>query len=280
MPVRLGGPVFVQTNDPVELARAHRKLGYRSAYCPGVSLEDKQRIREIEKAFKEADVVIAEVGAWVNILDVNEEKRKQNLETVCRGLALADEIGALCCVDIAGSFNPERWDGPHPDNLSQKAFDMTVENVRYILNNVKPKRSKFVLEMMPWVIPDSPDSFLELIKAIDDDGFGVHLDPVNLINSPRRYYENGKLLEECFQKLGKWIVSCHAKDTILTDQLTTHINEARPGTGNLDYRTYLKGLNSLPQNAPLLIEHLSTAEEYDLAREYIFSIGKEIGISF
>lgn len=280
MPVRLGGPVFVQTNDPVELARAHRKLGYRSAYCPGVSLEDKQRIREIEKAFKEADVVIAEVGAWVNILDVNEEKRKQNLETVCHGLALADEIGALCCVDIAGSFNPERWDGPHPDNLSQKAFDMTVENVRYILNNVKPKRAKFVLEMMPWVIPDSPDSFLELIKAINNNGFGVHLDPVNLINSPRRYYENGKLLEECFQKLGKWIVSCHAKDTILTDQLTTHINEARPGTGNLDYRTYLKGLNSLPQNAPLLIEHLSTAEEYDLAREYIFSIGKEIGISF
>lgn len=280
MPVRLGGPVFVQTNDPVELARAHRKLGYRSAYCPGVSLEDKQRIREIEKAFKEADVVIAEVGAWVNILDVNEEKRKQNLETVCRGLALADEIGALCCVDIAGSFNPERWDGPHPDNLSQKAFDMTVENVRYILNNVKPKRAKFVLEMMPWVIPDSPDSFLELIKAINNNSFGVHFDPVNLINSPRRYYENGKLLEECFQKLGKWIVSCHAKDTILTDQLTTHINEARPGTGNLDYRTYLKGLNSLPQNAPLLIEHLSTAEEYDLAREYIFSIGKEIGISF
>ncbi len=280
MSVRLGGPVFVQTNDPVELARAHRKLGYRAGYCPGVSLEDKQRIKEIEKAFKEEDVVIAEVGAWVNIMDVNEEKRKQNLETVCRGLALADEVGALCCVDIAGSFNPERWDGPHPDNLSQKAFDITVENVRYILNSVKPKRSKFVLEMMPWVIPDSPDSFLELIKAIDHDGFGVHLDPVNLINSPRRYYENGKLLEECFQKLGKWIVSCHAKDTILTDQLTTHINEARPGTGNLDYRTYLRGLNSLPQNPPLLIEHLSTSEEYDLAREYIFSVGKEIGISF
>ena len=280
MSVRLGGPVFVQTNDPVELARDHRKLGYRAAYCPGVSLEDKQRIKEIEKAFKEEEVVIAEVGAWVNIMDVNEQKRKENLETVCRGLALADEVGALCCVDIAGSFNPERWDGPHPDNLSQKAFDMTVENVRYILNNVRPKRSKFVLEMMPWVIPDSPDSFLELIKAIDDDGFGVHLDPVNLINSPRRYYENGKLLDECFQKLGKWIVSCHAKDTILTNQLTTHINEARPGTGNLDYRTYLKGLNSLPQNPPLLIEHLSTAEEYDLAREYIFSVGKEIGISF
>ncbi|MEK7399596.1 MAG: TIM barrel protein [Candidatus Poribacteria bacterium] len=280
MSVRLGGPVFIQTSDPVELAKAHRKLGYRSAYCPSVSLEDKQRITAIEKAFKAEDVVIAEVGVWTNIMDVDEAKRKQNLENVCRGLALADEIGALCCVDIAGSLNPERWDGPHPDNISQKAFDMTVENVRYILNSAKPKRAKFVLEMMPWVIPDSPDSFLELIHAINNSGFGVHLDPVNLVNSPRRYYENAKLLEECFTKLGKWIVSCHAKDTQLTNQLTTHINEARPGTGNLDYKTYLRGLESLPQNPPLMIEHLSTEEEFTLAREYIMSVGKEIGISF
>jgi len=164
MPVRLGGPVFSQTNDPVELAKAHRKLGYRSAYCPPLSLEDKQRITSVEKAFKAEDVVISEVGVWNNMMDVDEGKRKQNLENVCRGLALADEVGAFCCVDIAGSFNPERWDAPHPDNISQKAFDMTLENVRYILNSVKPKRAKFVLEMMPWVIPDSPDSFLELLN--------------------------------------------------------------------------------------------------------------------
>lgn len=280
MSIRLGGPVFYQTSDPVELAKAHRKLGYRSAYCPSVSIDDRQRIKEIEKAFKEEDVIIAEVGAWVNIMDIDEVKRKKNLETVCLGLALADEIGALCCVDIAGSLNPERWDGPHPDNISQKAFDMTVENVKYILNSVKPKRAKFVLEMMPWVIPDSPDSFLELINAVNDPGFGVHLDPVNLINSPRRYYENAKLLDECFTKLGKWIVSCHAKDTKMGDQLTTHISEARPGTGNLDYKAYLRGLESLPQKPPLMIEHLSTEEEYTLAREYIMSVGKEIGISF
>lgn len=279
MAIRLGGPAFNQSDDPVELARAHRKLGYRAAYCPRVALEDKQKIAEIEKAFKAEDVLIAEVGVWVNIMDTDEEKRQKNLETVCRGMALADEVGALCCVDIAGSLNPERWDGPHPDNLSQKAFDLTVENIRYILDSVKPKRSKFVLEMMPWVIPDSPDSFVEIIEAVDRPGLAVHLDPVNLINSPKRYYENSKLLEECFKKLGKWITSCHAKDSLLMNQLTTHINEVRPGTGGLDYRTYLRGLEALPQDAPLLIEHLKGAEEYDLAREYIVSVGEEIGVS-
>ncbi len=58
------------------------------------------------------------------------------------------------------------------------------------------------------------------------------------------------------------------------------ISEARPGTGDLDYRTYLRRLEALPQDASLLIEHLSTAEEYDLARECIFSVGEELGISF
>ena len=280
MAIRLGGPVFNTSDDPVELARAHRKLGYRAAFCPGVALEDKQKIAAIEKAFKAEDVVIAEVGVWINIMHHDEAGRKKNLDSVCRGLALADEVGALCCVDIAGSFNPDRWDAPHPDNVSQKAMDMTVENIRYILDSVKPKRAKFVLEMMPWVIPDSPDSFLEIIEAVDDPGLAVHLDPVNLINSPRRYYGNKELLEECFEKLGKWIVSCHAKDSILANDLTTHISETRPGTGGLDYKTYLRGLEALPQDAPLLIEHLGSAEEYDLAREHIFSVGAETGISF
>jgi len=281
MAVRLGGPIFNSSDDPVELARAHRKLGYRAAYCPPVALENGQKIAAIRKAFAAEDVVIAEVGRWVNIMDTNAEQRRKNLETVCQGLALADEVGALCCVDIAGSFNTENWAGPHPDNVSQKAFELTVENVRYILDTVKPKKAKFVLEMMPWTIPDSPDNFLDIMRAVNNPGFGVHLDPVNLINSPKRYYENSTLLEECFEKLGKWIVSCHAKDSLLPDDhYTAYFKEVRPGTGSMDYRTYLRGLESLSQDAPLLIEHLATAEEYNLAKEYIFSVGEEIGISF
>ena len=37
--VRLGGPIFTDTNDPAEMARAHRRLGYNAAYCPKVECE-------------------------------------------------------------------------------------------------------------------------------------------------------------------------------------------------------------------------------------------------
>ena len=279
-PIRLGGPSFAKTDDPEALALAHRKLGYRAAYCPGVALKDTDRIRALSEAFAKHDVVIAEVGRWCNLLDADPEKRRQNLETVTEGLALAEAIGARCCVDIAGSFSTTSWFGPHPDNLSPKFFDAAVENARKIIDAVKPKRARFSYEVMGWALPDSPDSYVKLVKAVDRPAFGVHLDPCNLVNSPEKFYHNTALLNECFDKLGRWIVSCHAKDLTWDVEMNVHFREVAPGKGSLDYATYLKRLAELPQNAPLMLEHLSTAEEYAGAREHIFEVGRKAGLSF
>ena len=89
-PIRLGGPIFLKSTDPVALAREHRRLGYSAAYCPNVKLEDKVRIKAIEKAFAAENVIIAEVGAWRNLLDLDPQKRKANQEFVTERLALAD----------------------------------------------------------------------------------------------------------------------------------------------------------------------------------------------
>ena len=42
--------------------------------------------------------------------------------------------------------------------------------------------------MMGWSLPDSPDSYLKMMKAVDRETFAVHLDPCNLVNSPARFY--------------------------------------------------------------------------------------------
>lgn len=279
-PLRLGGPAFAKTTDPDELALAHRKLGYRAAYCPGVSVQDTDKIGTYAEAFARHDVVISEVGRWVNLLDADSEKRRQNLQTVTDGLALAEAIGALCCVDIAGSFNPTSWFGPNPDNLSQKHFDASVENARKIIDAVKPARAKFCYEVMGWAWPDSPDHYLKMIKAVDRKAFAVHLDPCNLVNCPEKFYHTTALLNECFDKLGRWIVSCHAKDLTWDVEMNLHFREVPPGKGALDYATYLKRLASLPHSPPLMLEHLATAEDYAGAREHIFAVGRKAGLGF
>lgn len=279
-PIRLGGPIFANTSDPEELALAHRKLGYRAAYCPGVNLNDSARIRALADAFAKHDVVISEVGRWCNLLDPNTEAQRKNLQTVTEGLALAEAIGALCCVDIAGSYSTSSWFGPHPENLSPKCFDAIVENARRIIDAVKPKRARFCYEMMGWSLPDNPDNYLKLIKAVDRPAFAVHLDPCNAVNTPEKFYNNTVLLNECFDKLGKWIVSCHAKDLAWEVEMNIHFKEVLPGKGSLDYKTYLKRLAQLPHNPPLMLEHLSTAEEYTTAREHIFKTGSDCGLKF
>lgn len=141
--IRLGGPIFLKSDDPVALAREHRRLGYSAAYCPQASVNDTDRIRAIRQAFAAEDVAIAEVGAWRNMLDPNPAKRAANLAYVTERLAVADAVGARCCVDIAGSFNPTVWYGPHPKNLSQEFFDLTVENCRRVIDAVKPRQTTF-----------------------------------------------------------------------------------------------------------------------------------------
>src|ERR1700748_1751537 len=278
--IRLGGPIFLKSDDPEELAREHRRLGYSAAYCPETKATDTERIRAIGSAFAKQDVIIAEVGAWKNMLDPDSEKRRANLEYVVERCALAEAVGARCCVDIAGSYNPTVWYGPNPKNLSKEFFDATVANCRHIIDAIKPKRTKFTIEMMGWSLPDGPDAYLKLIRAVDRPAFGVHMDVCNGVNSPQRFYENSAFIGECFRVLGPWITSCHAKDLAWITELNVHFQEVVPGKGQIDYGRYLLELSRLPGHVPLMLEHLKTPEEYQAGANYIRRIGKGRGLTF
>lgn len=279
--IRLGGHGVPAdpAGDPAEFARAHRTFGYAAAYCPPVELTDKDRLRAIETAFATADVKIAEIGIWKNLTAIEPEIRAAHLDRACDCLAIADEVGAGCAVSYIGTYAPGSDYAPHPKNMGQDAFDLAVETARTIIDRVRPKRARFALEMMQYALPDSVDCYLDLIKAIDRPAFAAHLDPVNLIMTPRTYFENGKLIRECFEKLGPWIVSCHAKDITLHHQAALHLDEVMIGEGVLDYREFLVQLEKLGGEVPLMIEHYRDWE-YAHARDMIFKVGDEIGIPF
>ena len=273
--MRLGAPIE-KTNSPEEWIAALQSAGYRAAYCPVDNTTDSVTIADYASAAQQADIVIAEVGAWSNPISPDENIRQEAIEKCQRQLALADEIGARCCVNIAGSRGTE-WARPHQDNLIQDTFDLIVETTRLIIDAVQPKRTFFTLEAMPWIFPDSPENYLELIQAIDREQCAVHLDPVNMINCPRRYFDNTGFLKSCFSILGPYIKSCHAKDIIMSNDLTVHLDEVRPGLGTLDYQTFIKEVNQLG-DIPFMLEHLPMSE-YKLAADYVRQIAHEVQIS-
>ncbi len=279
-PIRLGGPIFKEvSDDPGAWVKAHKDWGYSAAYCPVDADASAELVRAFEDEANKSNLIIAEVGAWSNPISPNEDEQNKAFEHCCKQLDLADRIGAKCCVNIAGSRNPEQWDAPHKDNLSQDTFDLIVEVTQKIIDTVNPKRTFFTLETMPWIFPNSVNSYIDLHKKIDRSKFAVHFDPVNLMNSLDSYYNNTQIIRHAFKELGPYIKSCHGKDTILLTELTTHINETQPGLGNLDYSAYLSELSKL-KDVPLMLEHMEEPEQYKAAVKHVQDVAKENKLEF
>lgn len=275
--LRLGGQVFLEDQQPELWAQAMQRAGFRAATCP-FDGKDRPLMQEYLKQAERSDIVIAEVGAWSNPISLDQSIAQQAISYCAERLQLADEIGARVCVNIAGSRGTV-WDGPHELNLSEDTFALIVDTVRAIIDQVKPTRAKYALEMMPWVYPNSADSYLRLLQAIDRPQFAVHFDPVNIINSPDVYYYSDQLITDFIQKLGAHIVNVHAKDVYLQPKLTLHLDEVVPGRGNLRYDVLLRQLHALQRDIPVIIEHLSTNEQVAEAAAYIRSVAAAHSIS-
>lgn len=204
--MRLGGPVFGKFDTPEAWLAESNQLGYRAAYCPVDEKASDATVARFRQAADAADIVIAEVGAWSNPIAIDDATRRAAIKLCQERLALADAIGARCCVNIAGSRGSE-WDGPDAANYAADSFALIVDSVRTIIDAVAPKQSFYTLETMPWMYPDSPEVYVELIKAIDRPQFAVHLDPINMMNSVPRFYDHRKFVQHCVDLLGPMIKS-------------------------------------------------------------------------
>ena len=274
--MRLGGPLFETYTDPASWIAALKRRNYSAAYCPQIPSEFSPA--DFSLAAQNANIVIAEVGAWRNNpLSRDETVRREAIRQIQDQLALADEIGAQCCVNVAGSRG-DRWDGPDADDLTDATFDLIVETVREIIDGVKPKRTFYTLEPMPWMYPDSIESYARLLEAIERPAFAVHFDPVNLINTPHRYFRNGEYMQEFVSALGSHIKCVHVKDIVLRTQLTTHLDEVRPGSGALHYPALLTALNTLGLDLPLMLEHMTDPQDYVLGAAFIRETAAQVSI--
>ena len=64
----------------------------------------------------------------------------------------------------------------------------------------------------------------------------------------------------------------------LSQNLTVHLDECIPGTGCLDYGTYLREAAKLDLDTPIMLEHLSSQEQYAAAATYLRKIAREEGL--
>jgi sugar phosphate isomerase/epimerase len=282
--IRLGGNLTLDEEtaaDPVLLARAHTAKGYTAAYAPQIALSDTDRIQATKKAFADEGIMIAEVGFWQNMLDLDDATRAANREGMLDALARADALGAACAVNILGMYNTADDQDMHgARNFSEEAFDAAVELARYFIDTVEPEHACFTYEIYPFNVIDCPSVLERLLKAVDRDRFAIHMDLVNLMNCPRTYWRSAEVMRECISLFGDRIVSSHAKDVKLQPAaLSVIMEEVIPGEGDLDLGAYMRELHALPHDVPFMLEHLPSAEAYDQGAAHLRTVAADEGIS-
>ena len=255
--------------SPQEWAQKHKALGLQTVNFPVTCDDGEETFMAYKQAADEAGLTIAEVGVWRNTLAADPDERKRWIDDAIRQLRMADAIGAACCVNVVGTPYGPRWDGGYRENFSTELWNMAVSMIRQIIDTAHPRHTKFCIESMPWMIPSGPDEYLRLIEAVDRAEFGTHLDVVNMITSPRRYFFNDEFLEECFEKLHGTIVSCHLKDILLKQEYTFQLEECACGQGTLDIQRYIRLATAGNPCMPMIIEHLTTDAEYIASVQYV-----------
>jgi sugar phosphate isomerase/epimerase len=276
--MRIGGGIEKAYHNPEEWVKLAKDLRYSAVLCPVDSSSDQATRREYLKAAREADLLIGEVGVWRNCLAKDEKTRRAAMDYAKAQLALADEMGANCCVNIIGSHSETAWDGFSAENYSDDFYALAVDSVREIIDAVKPKNTFYTIEPMPWVLPDSPEQYLKLIQDVDRKKFAVHLDFVNMINCPERFCKSTEFVKHCFDLLGPYIKSIHCKDSVMEQAYTAIIHETMPGKGTLDYKKILPLVENLGKDIPLFVEHLPDYETYRQAAAFVRAQAESVGI--
>lgn len=266
--MRLGLSTNFNEGSAEKWAAKMVSLGCKSVVFPLDCKASDSEIDAYVEAAKANDLLIAEVGIWRNGIDRREEERKKNFSYSIGQLALADRIGARCAVNVGGSRGA-RWDGGYKENFSEEVWKMTVEYAQQVIDAVQPKNTFFTLEPMPWMVPTGPKEYLKLIESVDRDRFAVHMDIINMINCPERYFFHEDFLEETFELVGDKIKSCHLKDIKLLDGFTFQLKECACGEGVFNIEKYVDLIDKYDKDMPLIIEHLSSDEEYVKNIKYV-----------
>lgn len=267
--MRIGIGTTLPHTTPVEWADTLASMGCTAAVSPFDCATARPLRDEYLAQARDHDLTIGEVGVWRNVMAPDPGERHRSIQYAKDQLALAEEIGARCCVNISGNAGPGGWDQYSPENYDETTYVRIVETTQDIIDAVDPTHTTYAIECMPWMVPDSPHGYLQLMKDIDRPAFSVHLDYTNMINGMTRWRALPEFIAQCFELLGPHVVSVHIKDIRLQPGLPTAITEVQPGTGAVDFDMVLRHIAALPEETTVYVEHLPDQQAYREAMAFV-----------
>ena len=131
-----------------------------------------------------------------------------------------------------------------PHEPGDPAFAKLQGRIRQVADHFAARKMSIALETGQ----EAPETMATFLRGLDRTNVGVNLDPANLI-----LYDKGDPIA-AVGTLGPWIRQCHMKDAVRTKTPGTWGEEVRLGTGQIDWKTFLRTLDEVKFTGNLCIE--------------------------
>ena len=270
-----GGPL---RNLNPEEAKTLYDIGFRVA---GVNSGDAEAtdadINRAKNIISDAGLIPGPFGAGRSTFHPDPVICREMKKGIAKVLRIAGKLGCPTIRISAGSMHPtNRW-MHHPENHTQKAMDLFVENTRELVPIAEDNACAICPETTKFTIINGVERMIEFVDRLDSDYVKIVFDPVNHMTSDR-VYNSGIYMKTAIAALGDRIGVIHVKDVMVQDKLlVTHIDETDMGTGVLDHEALIKASAQLEPWKTFSFEHIRSRKLIKPAYDYIQSVANRIG---
>lgn len=274
-------PVFVgQTKTQrTEFLRRTSILEARTVSMATPSNWTENQVSEAHHFLKQANIRVGEFSAFdLRFASSEIADHRVAMNHYRRQLQHARIVNAHC---VGFAITTDRGT---PAMWSQETWKRCIRSVKELAREAE--QTEMNIAAHPHIMSPlmSTERYQQLLEEVDSPRLKVLLDPVNL-TWPQRFYQNGDMILELFDTLGDAIVAVHAKDMTMSGVKSqgeflsvVNIQEAVPGTGQLDYPQLLRSLSKLNHTVTIHVEHFPFARTV-AGQQYIRHIARSCNVA-
>lgn len=213
----------------------------------------------VAAAANEADLSIAAVSATYNMIHPDSAMRERGLKSLEVIAAVARTMKTRLLTLCTGTRDPDDQWRKHPDNDTPEAWRDLLASMEAAIAIADRHDVDLGIEPEHANVIDSADRARRLVDELQSPRLKIVLDPANLFETAtadeRRY-----LVAEAVDSMADRIVMAHAKDRDASGAFVT------AGKGVIDYPHYLRCLESIGFDGPLITHGLDAGEAPGVAK--------------
>ena len=209
---------------------------------PDIKDLSNERVMKITNMYRENGIDVVSLGVFTNLIEPDEEIRRQNLERFIKYMEYANYCGIKFVATECGFIPGNRGVQAH---TYESAYNTMQESVKILINEAEKYDVYIAIEPCVLDIIPSAKRMRDFILQCQSDRVKVLLDPANLIANSSE--------EDMFKYLKEHIAYFHGKDRKVNDAYGRVV-----GDGDINWKLFLSLYKKYTNDIPIIIEYANS----------------------